>query len=60
MIALGLSEARGDTLTILNSDDAYAPDRFRAIHGALPPEGDFVAFTGVDFLDGDSARLGDD
>lgn len=56
-IALGLSKASGDVLTILNSDDAYAPDRFRVIHDALPPEGDFVAFTGVDFMDDTGARL---
>lgn len=59
-IATGLSRASGDVLGILNSDDAYAPDRFRVILDALPRAGDFVAFTGVDFLDGGGARLGDD
>ena len=59
-IAHGLSRAAGDVLTILNSDDAYAPDRFRAIHDALPPEGDFVAFTGVDFMDDAGTRLAED
>lgn len=59
-IALGLSKAGGDVLTILNSDDAYAPDRFRVIHDALPPVGDFIAFTGVDFMDDAGARLADD
>lgn len=59
-IARGLSLADGDVLTILNSDDAYAPDRFRAIGDALPEAGDFVAFTGVDFIDDGGARLSDD
>lgn len=59
-IAHGLSRASGDVLTILNSDDAYAPDRFRAIHAALPPDGDFIAFTGVDFMDDSGARLAED
>lgn len=59
-IALGLSEASGDVLTILNSDDAYAPDRFRVLHDALPPDGDFIAFTGVDFIDDTGARLAED
>ena len=59
-IALSLSRASGDMLSILNSDDAYAPDQFRVILDALPGTRDFVAFTGVDFLDGDGARLGDD
>ncbi|GJE52636.1 Undecaprenyl-phosphate 4-deoxy-4-formamido-L-arabinose transferase [Methylobacterium tardum] len=59
-IAHGLSKASGDVLTILNSDDAYAPDRFRAIHAALPPDGDFIAFTGVDFMDDSGARLAED
>lgn len=59
-IALGLSRASGDVLNVLNSDDAYAPDRFRVILDALPGAGDFVAFTGVDFQDRDGARLGDD
>jgi glycosyltransferase involved in cell wall biosynthesis len=59
-IALGLSLASSDVLSVLNSDDAYAPDRFRMILNALPGAGDFIAFTGVDFLDGDGARLADD
>lgn len=59
-IALGLSKASGDALTILNSDDAYGPDRFRVICDALPPEGDFIAFTGVDFMDDSGARLAED
>lgn len=59
-IARGLSLAGGDVLTILNSDDAYAPGRFRAILDALPQTGDFIAFTGVDFIDGDGGRLAED
>lgn len=59
-IAHGLSRASGDVLTILNSDDAYAPDRFRVIQAALPPDGDFIAFTGVDFMDDSGARLAED
>ena len=59
-IAHGLSRASGDVLTILNSDDAYAPDRFLAIHDALPPDGDFIAFTGVDFMDDAGGRLAED
>ncbi|MDP4002728.1 glycosyltransferase [Methylobacterium sp. NEAU K] len=59
-IALGLSRASGDVLSILNSDDAYASDRFRVIRDALPHTGDFIAFTGVDFLDDTGARLGED
>ena len=59
-IARGLSLAGGDVLTILNSDDAYAPDRFRAIRDALPETGDFIAFTGVDFIDDEGARLAED
>lgn len=59
-IARGLSLADGDVLTILNSDDAYAPGRFRAILEALPRTGDFIAFTGVDFIDEGGGRLAED
>lgn len=54
-IMRGLSRATGDVLTILNSDDRYEPGRFTAmmaaVAAAVPKESDFIAFTGVRFLD---------
>ena len=52
-IMRGLSMARGEILAILNSDDFYASDRFSTILASVPASGDFLAFSGVDFVAGD-------
>lgn len=46
----GLGEARGDLLTILNSDDAYAPDRIATLVDVLRDRETALAFTRVDFI----------
>ena len=50
-IMRGLSLARGDVLTILNSDDCFEPGRIARIMAAAPPSGDFIAFTRLRFID---------
>jgi glycosyltransferase involved in cell wall biosynthesis len=50
-IMRGLALARGEVLTILNSDDFYEPERIARIMNAVPRTGDFIAFTKVRFID---------
>jgi glycosyltransferase involved in cell wall biosynthesis len=50
-IMRGLSLARGDVLTILNSDDHYEKGRFSAVMRSAPSSGDFIAFTKLHFID---------
>lgn len=52
----GLGVARGELLTILNSDDAYAPDRIATLVAALRERDTGLAFTRVDYVgEGDAA-----
>lgn len=51
----GLSAASGEFLTILNSDDSYAPDRIATLVDALPGTDPGLAFTRVDFV-GEAGR----
>ncbi|MDE4915345.1 glycosyltransferase [Methylobacterium sp. 092160098-2] len=53
-IMRGLSLARGEILSVLNSDDYYATNRFSTILAEVPSDGDFLAFSAVDFIDGTS------
>lgn len=57
-IVQGMNHARGDILTILNSDDFYEPDRFSIIVRAVPKTGDFIAFTQVRYVNEDGGPLG--
>ena len=57
-IACGLSKARGDILTILNSDDAYQPSRFSRMMNVTPNDSDFIAFSKVTFIDDDGRPMG--
>lgn len=50
-IMRGLSRAKGNVLTILNSDDLYDVDRLSIIMRAMPKAGDFMAFTQVRYID---------
>lgn len=49
----GLALARGDYLAILNSDDAFHPERLARMVAALGSDAR-LAFSGVDFIDSDS------
>ena len=53
----GLREATGDWLTILNSDDAFAPGRLRTLRDALREGTAGLAFSRVDYVD-EHARPG--
>lgn len=59
-IMRGLSIARGEILSILNSDDSYATNRFSTMLRQVPAQGDFIAFSAVDFLDEACDRLDED
>jgi glycosyltransferase involved in cell wall biosynthesis len=48
----GLAECTGDYLTILNSDDAYAPDRLFALVRALAASGAALAMSRVAYVGG--------
>ena len=46
-IARGVSESQGTLLSILNSDDRYAPERFERLLAVSPDQGDFLSFSGA-------------
>jgi glycosyltransferase involved in cell wall biosynthesis len=51
-INAGIEAARADYVAILNSDDAYAPERLRECIGALARRPDAAAVaTGIEFMD---------
>jgi glycosyltransferase involved in cell wall biosynthesis len=51
-INTGMSEARGDIVAILNSDDAYAPERLHECVQVLKERDDIAAVaTALDFMD---------
>ncbi|HEX8168859.1 MAG TPA: glycosyltransferase [Beijerinckiaceae bacterium] len=50
-IERGISVASGDVIAILNSDDLYARDRLSEILAAAGDHDDFMAFTGIDYID---------
>lgn len=47
----GLGMARGNVLTILNSDDGYAPDRIRLMMTAAEANNSSLLFSGVHVID---------
>ncbi|MDB5415461.1 MAG: hypothetical protein JWR10_3796 [Rubritepida sp.] len=50
-ITRGLSLARGEVLTILNSDDYFEPGRFSQMMAAVPRDRDFIAFSRLRLID---------
>lgn len=56
-IMRGLSLARGEALTVLNSDDHYEPSRLRLIMEAAAGRGEFLAFSRVRLIDENGATL---
>lgn len=56
-IMRGLSLARGNILTILNSDDFYEPARIERLMRAVPSAGDFIAFSKVRLIDDNNLDL---
>ena len=50
-IARGVSESQGELVSILNSDDRYAPERFERLLDVSPAQGDFLAFSGARMID---------
>jgi hypothetical protein len=54
----GLRMARGEILTILNSDDMYEASRFTKIMATVPAQGDFIAFSKVRFIDDNGEPMG--
>ena len=53
----GLEAAGGAILTVLNSDDRYAPDRIRELAAALRQTGSMLAFSRVEYIDESSQPL---
>ena len=50
-IMRGIEHARGDFLSILNSDDAFLPGRFTSVAPRLSADTDCLAFTLVEMID---------
>jgi glycosyltransferase involved in cell wall biosynthesis len=50
-IMRGLSLARGEILTVLNSDDYYETERIERMISAVPHAQDFIAFSKLRFID---------
>lgn len=59
-ITRGLNAAGGEFLAILNSDDAYRPDRLSRLLPALAAKGGLLAFSEVEFINDAGARLPDE
>jgi len=59
-IMRGLSMARGEILTILNSDDHYEPGRFSRMMTEIPRGGDFIAFSHLRLIDDRGLTLATD
>jgi len=53
----GLHQARGEILTILNSDDLYHPARLSTIVENVSAHEDFIAFSKVGFIDDRGEQL---
>lgn len=59
-IMRGIDVARGQLLSILNSDDCYHPHRFALMAPLLDPSREQLALSGVAFIDGESRPLPDE
>jgi glycosyltransferase involved in cell wall biosynthesis len=53
----GVARARGDYVALLNSDDYYRPGRLAVMMAALEKSSQLLAFSDLDFVDGDDQPL---
>ena len=58
-INFGVSKSKGKYVTVLNSDDFYDTERFSTIIPALENSDSSVAFSSVEWVDGDSRIMKD-
>lgn len=56
-INFGLSKARGEYVTILNSDDYYAPDRIKTLVDVASAKNKELLFTDVEIVDSKGTKL---
>jgi glycosyltransferase involved in cell wall biosynthesis len=54
-IEVGVAQARGDFIAILNSDDRFTSNRLEVLLSAMKAEGADLAFSDVDFIAADSS-----
>ncbi|MEP6997163.1 MAG: glycoside hydrolase family 99-like domain-containing protein [Betaproteobacteria bacterium] len=56
----GMALARGEIISIINSDDMYAPTRLAKLLSAMDEHGAGFAFSGTRFIDDEGAEFADD
>jgi glycosyltransferase involved in cell wall biosynthesis len=56
----GMTLARGATIALANSDDAYVDGRLAALRAALDANDALLAFSATEFVDDDDRVVGDD
>ncbi|MBX9400134.1 glycoside hydrolase family 99-like domain-containing protein [Lysobacter sp. BMK333-48F3] len=57
VINYGIANSSGEYVTVINSDDAWTPDRLATIIGAMEKDGAGLAFSRISVIDQDGAPL---